>query len=377
MSIRKVFSECGILLFVSIVCCARAFAHPVAQGSMIVTCRGKFIDLAMRASTEQVTVEQMNNVLSINTPREGQWKSHAAYILQHLDIRSADHKLSGALEGEDNPRQEGSFINFHFLFEGWDSNQPLVLQQNLLNEFEFAPGNPWEATFLVDVRCPNVALTAPFLLAPRIPLTIDVRMEQAALPAIRLFTDYFQLGLHHIFTGYDHLLFASALVVNAVRFWDVVVLVATFTTAHTVTLVLSTLNIVHLPAWVVEPLIALSIVVVALFNLFPRRAHARRTIAILAFMFGLFHGLGFAGALVEVLQSFPAANLSVALLGFSAGVEFGHQAVVIPLFCFMTFARFADRFRSLHRTSAVTGYSLSVGIAIGGVYFLYHVLSGT
>ena len=87
------------------------------------------------------------------------------------------------------------------------------------------------------------------------------------------FNAFFYQGIHHILTGYDHLLFICALVLAAATFWELIQVVTAFTIAHTLTLTLATLNVLHLPAAVVEPLISASIVFVALQNLFwPRRA---------------------------------------------------------------------------------------------------------
>ena len=91
-------------------------------------------------------------------------------------------------------------------------------------------------------------------------------------------------------------------------------------------------DIFRLPSGIVEPVISLSIVLVALENiLWPERAHSRARLAI-AFGFGLIHGLGFAGGLLDAMQGLPSISLWIALGAFSLGVEIGHQVVVLPLF---------------------------------------------
>jgi len=142
--------------------------------------------------------------------------------------------------------------------------------------------------------------------------------------------DFLRLGIEHILTGFDHLLFPLALLVNQRRAWSVVRIVTAFTLAHSVTLSLAALNLVALPDRIVEPAIAASIVWVALENLLFRSAEWRR--AGVAFLFGLVHGLGFAGALRELDVS--GAALVRALVGFNLGVELGQVAcviVVLPL----------------------------------------------
>ena len=102
---------------------------------------------------------------------------------------------------------------------------------------------------------------------------------------------------------------------------------------------LSAFDLFRLPPPVVEPVIAASIVFVALQNVFwPERTRDWTRLAI-AFFFGLFHGLGFAGALLEAMQGMSSNALLLAILGFSAGVEVGHQVVVLPTFCALKLAR--------------------------------------
>ena len=136
--------------------------------------------------------------------------------------------------------------------------------------------------------------------------------------------------MHHILTGYDHLLFVAALVIAATNLWDLVKVVSAFTVAHTLTMTLSVLDLVRLPSSVVEPVIAGSIVFVAMQNLlFPRQSRGWSRLAI---AFGLFHGLGFAGGLLEAMDGMPSLNLAAALVSFTIGVELAHQLLIVPLF---------------------------------------------
>src|SRR5690606_451107 len=100
--------------------------------------------------------------------------------------------------------------------------------------------------------------------------------------------------------------------------------VTMFTVAHTLTLGLATLGALSVPGSVVEPVIAASIAVIALENVF-RPKYSRWRLAVV-FVFGLIHGLGFAGALQEL--NLPAPSLAVGLLGFNVGVEFGQLTVI-------------------------------------------------
>jgi hypothetical protein len=139
---------------------------------------------------------------------------------------------------------------------------------------------------------------------------------------------FFRLGVEHILTGYDHLLFLAALLLRGGRLGSLFQIITAFTVAHSVTLALAVSGLVVLPGRLVEPLIAASIVWVAAENLLVRKGpppHRWRV----AFAFGLVHGFGFASILVPL--SLPAAGLAWAIFGFNLGVEAGQALVVIAL----------------------------------------------
>jgi hypothetical protein len=174
----------------------------------------------------------------------------------------------------------------------------------------------------------------------------------------------------HILTGYDHLLFVSALVLAAVGIWDLIKVVSAFTLAHTLTLTLSVLNIVSLSERIVEPMIAASIVFVAVQNVFwPERSRGWTRLGV-AFGFGLFHGLGFAGGLRDAMAGMPGIALWAALIAFSVGVELGHQVVVIPLYGAMYAAKHVNAEMPRAALLARVRQVCSVGISLAGIYFL-------
>jgi hydrogenase/urease accessory protein HupE len=144
--------------------------------------------------------------------------------------------------------------------------------------------------------------------------------------------DYLRHGFMHIMAGWDHLLFVGALVLAVTSLWDLVKVITAFTLAHTITLTLAVLNLVRLPEQVVEPMIAASIVLVALQNLvWPQRSRGASRL-LTAFFFGLFHGLGFAGGLLSAMAGMQGSAVGIAIAAFSVGVELGHQTVVLPIF---------------------------------------------
>jgi len=153
---------------------------------------------------------------------------------------------------------------------------------------------------------------------------------------------YFGLGVEHIVLGVDHLLFVFALLV-LVRGWRrIVETITAFTVAHSMTLALATLGVVHVPGPPVEATIALSVVFVASEIL--REREGRAGIAgrwpwTVAFAFGLLHGLGFAGALREV--GLPEQAIPLALLFFNVGVEAGQLLFVAAVVSAWALARTA------------------------------------
>ena len=162
------------------------------------------------------------------------------------------------------------------------------------------------------------------------------------------FVDYLVEGIWHIWIGLDHILFLLSLLLPAVLIWsadkwlaaskfgqaflEVLKVVTAFTVAHSITLSLAALGIVQLPTWIAESAIAASVVVAALNNVYPI-VHGRRWVV--AFLFGLIHGFGFANVLTEL--GLPESTLLIALVGFNLGVEIG-QVAIVAVFLPLAFA---------------------------------------
>ncbi len=134
------------------------------------------------------------------------------------------------------------------------------------------------------------------------------------------------LGVEHILSGYDHLAFVLALLFLVGFNKRLLFTITAFTAAHSLTLALSALGLLTLRPPPVEATIALSIMLVAGEALHKEMTLSKRWPAVVAFLFGLVHGLGFAGALKEI--GLPQKHLSVALLTFNVGVELGQLLVV-------------------------------------------------
>jgi hypothetical protein len=186
---------------------------------------------------------------------------------------------------------------------------------------------------------------------------------------LQQFLDYAREGVWHIWIGFDHILFLLALLLPAVvfrqgqkwqavsafkpAFWSVLKIVTAFTLAHSITLTLATLGVISLPSRWVESTIAASVVIAALNNIYPLFRERRW---VMAFVFGLIHGFGFASVLTDL--GLPQGALVLALVGFNVGVEGGQLAIVSA---FLPIA-FALRYTWLYQRFILIGGSAIIAI---------------
>ena len=146
---------------------------------------------------------------------------------------------------------------------------------------------------------------------------------------IDTFLDYIPVGFSHILPkGLDHILFVLGLLFLTPKVYPLLIQISIFTIAHTITLAISSLKIIDISSAIIEPLIAASIIYVAIENFFNSSLTKYRSIII--FFFGLLHGLGFA----SVLSSFglPGTNFIWALVGFNVGVEIGQLTIILAFY---------------------------------------------
>ena len=187
-----------------------------------------------------------------------------------------------------------------------------------------------------------------------------LKSEIVPMTRAQVVQTYLKLGYTHILPkGLDHILFVIGLFLLSPRFKTLLLQVTAFTIAHSITLGLSMYGVVSLPPRVVEPLIALSIAYVAIENLLTRELKPWRVA--LVFMFGLLHGLGFAGVLRQL--GLPRGEFLTALLTFNAGVEIGQLTIIATAWLLVgTFMR-----RPWYRKAIVI--PASCGIALTGLYW--------
>lgn len=194
------------------------------------------------------------------------------------------------------------------------------------------------------------------VLTPRRPA-----FRQTAGGLLNQLSSFVELGIEHIFTGYDHLAFLLGLLLLGGRWKGLVGIATAFTVAHSLTLIGAALGAFTLPGRLVELLIALSIAYVAAENLFLARTESpapARWRWGLAFAFGLIHGFGFAGTLTEL--GLPTRHLVESLLAFNLGVELGQLAIIAAVFPLLLWSMR----RPLHRrvVQAVSLVLLGLGL---------------
>jgi hypothetical protein len=178
---------------------------------------------------------------------------------------------------------------------------------------------------------------------------------------LSVFASYIAIGFEHIVPkGLDHILFVVGLFLLSTQMRPLLWQISAFTLAHTISLAMGMLGWVNIPPAIVEPLIAASIVYVSIENVF--MSGLSRWRPLIVFLFGLLHGLGFAGVLTEV--GFVQSQFVSGLIGFNIGVELGQLAVIA--LCFALFGAWFGR-KSWYR--AVITIPLSLGVAAIGAYW--------
>jgi hypothetical protein len=223
------------------------------------------------------------------------------------------------------------------------------------------------------VRLESRGETRSLIFSPEQPRK---RLSLAERSALRQFLDFAREGVWHIWIGFDHVLFLLSLLLPAVltrqggrwvalhgfrqALWKTFVIVTAFTLAHSLTLSLAALEVLTLPSRWVESAIAASVVLAALNNVYPL---LERRLWMIAFLFGLIHGFGFASVLKDL--GLPRESLLLALVSFNLGVEAGQLAIVTAL---MPVA-FALRQSWFYRRLTLAAGSLVI-VAVACVWFV-------
>lgn len=184
---------------------------------------------------------------------------------------------------------------------------------------------------------------------------VQAQQPKAEKPAASSWLSFFKLGIFHILTGYDHLLFLLALLIGRQTVKQYIGTVTAFTIAHSITLTLAVLGIADIPSKLVESCIALSICYVAIENIFKKKINYRWAIT---FGFGLIHGLGFASILKDM--NLPKSNLAVALINFNLGIEFIQLLIVLLIIPVLMKLQKAVKYRDYMRIGSVLIFILGL-----------------
>ena len=360
-----------------------AWAHPISQGAMNVVVFADHVEIEIRIPFEEIVIASTaDKAAAAPNSLQAGLSAHGAYLLAHLHLKINGRDAAGSVVRWDEPEKSsgkftGEHVRYFLRFMASEAGKPekIDLAQDVLNEILYAPGNPWEATYVVNFSQSGGGHADQALLTNKSPAAFTCQWDGLSHEeqdgTWRTFKAFCVHGITHILTGYDHLLFIATLVLAAASFWDLFKVVGTFTIAHGITLTLSVLDIVRLPESVVEPMIAGSIIFVALENVFfPARSRNWSRLGA-AFFFGLFHGLGFAGGLLEAMEGMPGTRIAVALIAFSVGVEIGHQVVVLPLYGALSLLRKSQKSAEARETfRARTRTYASAAISLAGVFYL-------
>ena len=359
-----------LALPVALLAAAPALAHKASDGYLALLVDGPRIegqwDIALRDLDFAVG-------LDANADGEITWgevrarhAEIAAYALSRLTLRSASAPCPArATEHLVDHHSDGAYAVLRFVALCPDTVSSLEIDYALLFDVD-----PQHRGLL---RLTDRATTRTAIFSPE---RSRQRFELAEPSRLRQFLDYANEGIWHIWIGFDHILFLLSLLLPAVltrrdgrwaavdafgpAFWDVFKIVTAFTVAHSITLSLATLGVVTLPSRLVESAIALSVVAAALNNLRPV-VRGRRWVV--AFLFGLVHGFGFASVLMDL--GLPQGALVLALVGFNLGVEIGQLALVAA---FLPMA-FLLRETTFYRRIVVVGGSALV-VVIAGLWLV-------
>ncbi|MEK6789097.1 MAG: HupE/UreJ family protein [Pseudomonadota bacterium] len=332
---------------------ASAFAHKGSDSYLDVRQAGGLLEVRWDVALRDLDLELQ---LDSNQDRQLSWgevRLRSQDISNHLLARLT---LSQGAEpcqlmGQPAPlsitrHSDGAYIVLAFLMSCPEEKDALRIDYRLLDGIDVLHRG------ILTLHTGSQVRTA-VLQPSRQPVTLSANASHW-----QTFSSFLHEGVHHLVTGYDHLLFLLCLLLPAPLVWrnkhwqpsvsgrrtfrDTVFVITAFTLAHSVTLALAALQIVNLPSQLVESVIAASIAIAALHNLRPVLTHRRW---LLAGGFGLIHGFGFAGVLGEL--PLGIAERSVALAGFNIGVELGQLgfiALFLPVLWWMRHYPIYSRF---------------------------------
>ena len=344
----------------------------------------RFTDVQIRLLSREFEIRVISDLdaLALGTSQDADSAELAARLqgMPEAEFQAAVDGLKELIQRRIRLRIDGQAVPLRVTFPQFRPDRRVVEDSILGTLLELRgtlPDGVGEISFFASRAFPPVRLTlrgaddrvlTSLLLergerSPPFSLLGEVRPFSKA----RVLRRYVVLGFTHILPlGLDHILFVLGLFLFRVEFRSLLWQISSFTLAHTLTLGLGIYGMVSLPTRPVEALIALSIVYVAAENITVRQVGRARLLAI--FLFGLLHGLGFAGVVTEL--GLPTGQKALALFSFNLGVELGQIAVLSGAFLFLgRFRSSQTRFRKLS-----VGGSILIGMI--GLFWFWQRLFG-
>ena len=354
-----------VALLLTLLLTPAAWAHVASTGFMVVEVHG-----AQLGGSIELAVRDVELAIGVDADRDGKvtWGELRAgeprlmrYVASHLSIAEQAGDCSISFQSlQVNQRVDGNYAWLPFSAHCPHDVRQLSIRYSLMQDID--PSHRGLLTLMNGA----IAQTGVLGGGPAARFAVDT-----AAP-VRAFVDYLQAGIWHIWSGIDHLLFLFSLLLPAVllrrngrwepvprarpAFFSILKVVTAFTLAHSITLSLAALDVVRLPSRLTESVIAASIVVAALNNIFPLVTERRARIA---FAFGLLHGFGFASVLADM--GLPQGARLVCLLAFNLGIEAGQLAVVLAVMPIVYALRGGDIYR---RALLPWGSALIAGVAL-------------
>ncbi|MEH7748377.1 HupE/UreJ family protein, partial [Neobacillus drentensis] len=277
---------CILLLLLSIAFSlpSPASAHTNnSEGYSTIEVKEKSLDYELK-----LDLEELGHALNKETDQK-QLINHKVvqeYINSHIKLFADSERVEGSVIKSDIKMiKERPFAVINLQYNIKHKPEKLVVEYNMFFD-ESDPSHANFATVKLEGKQQEKVITFE-----------SRELEIGEISLFKNVKQFVVLGLEHIFTGYDHILFVISLLFGALTIRHILSLVTAFTIAHSITLALATFDIVHLPSRFVESAIALSIIYVALINIFNKDSKHQPW---LAFGFGLIHGFGFAGILSEM-----------------------------------------------------------------------------
>src|SRR5215471_7816467 len=198
----RMIAQCAIVLTAFSV--GGANAHPVSQGALDIVIFPERVAVTARVSMEEVLVAAAYGGKNLSTLE--MLRQHGEYLLAHFRVSADRQRLTGRVVKI--PEQTGGQPVYQLEYEiGGSTPARISLEEDLLREFEFAPGNPWEASYVVRARRGAGQEVEGLLLTWREPLVLDVNAlasGSASLDRMRMAREYINHGVMHILSGYDH-----------------------------------------------------------------------------------------------------------------------------------------------------------------------------